>query len=64
MCGICGEIRFDGDAASLSAVEAMTHAMTSRGPDSSGLFAQGRVALGHVLVLDPEGTELGRFQGP
>ena len=47
MCGICGEIRSDGSAASIDAVERMTAAMEPRGPDASGLLARGRVALGH-----------------
>ena len=34
MCGICGEIRFDGRSADVAAVARMTDAMESRGPDS------------------------------
>ena len=36
MCGICGEIRFDGQSADVAAVTRMTGAMASRGPDSDG----------------------------
>ncbi|MDT5274175.1 MAG: hypothetical protein QOG95_1107, partial [Mycobacterium sp.] len=39
MCGICGEIRFDGEAADVGAVARMTGAMTSRGPDADGVVA-------------------------
>ncbi len=54
MCGICGEIRFDGAQPSVSAVEAMTGAMVSRGPDSGGLFCQRNVALGQrrLKIID------------
>ena len=54
MCGITGEIRFDGRAADLSAIARMTAAMAPRGPDASGLWNQGRVAFGHrrLKVID------------
>jgi asparagine synthase (glutamine-hydrolysing) len=54
MCGICGEIRFDGRSADLAAVARMTAAMVSRGPDSDGVVAHGPVALGHrrLSVID------------
>ncbi len=54
MCGICGEIRFDGDAARIGAVETMMSEMGARGPDASGVSAYGRVALGHrrLKIID------------
>jgi len=54
MCGICGEITFDGRDASCDAVRAMTDALTPRGPDAEGLFADGGVALGHrrLKIID------------
>jgi asparagine synthase (glutamine-hydrolysing) len=54
MCGICGEIRWDGKAADVAAVARMTVAMASRGPDADGVVAQGRVALGHrrLAIID------------
>ena len=54
MCGICGEIRFDGQAASAARVERMTRAMEARGPDDVGLVARGRVAFGHrrLKIID------------
>jgi asparagine synthetase B (glutamine-hydrolysing) len=33
MCGICGEIRFDGQVPDVSATIAMTRALAPRGPD-------------------------------
>ena len=33
MCGLSGEIRFDGRAADIGAVDRMTGAMYDRGPD-------------------------------
>ncbi len=57
MCGICGEVRLDGAPPDVTAVAAMAETLHRRGPDSSGIFAQGRVAFGHrrlsVLDLSP-----------
>jgi asparagine synthase (glutamine-hydrolysing) len=54
MCGLCGEITFDGSPASLEALSAMTCSMTPRGPDAEGIVARGRVALGHrrLKIID------------
>ena len=54
MCGICGEIRFDGEAADVGAVARMTGAMTTRGPDSDGVVAHGPMAFGHrrLSIID------------
>ena len=54
MCGICGEIRFDGHAADVGAVARMTGAMASRGPDADGVVAHGPLALGHrrLSIID------------
>ncbi|MGV9712956.1 N-acetylglutaminylglutamine amidotransferase [Gordonia sp. NPDC003424] len=61
MCGICGEIRFDGTAPDVGAVDAMTCEMTRRGPDGSGVFAKGAVALGHrrlkIIDLSERGAQ-------
>jgi asparagine synthase (glutamine-hydrolysing) len=53
MCGIAGEIA-QGRPANLAAIEAMTLAMESRGPDSSGVWAREGVALGHrrLSIID------------
>jgi asparagine synthase (glutamine-hydrolysing) len=57
VCGICGEIRWDGQAADVGSVARMTTAMVSRGPDSTGVVAHGRVALGHrrLSIIDLSG---------
>lgn len=54
MCGIAGDIRFDSSSADPFAVSLMADAMAPRGPDGHGLFAQGRVALGHrrLKIID------------
>ena len=61
MCGICGEIRWDGQVADVGAVSRMTGAMTSRGPDADGVVAHGPVALGHrrlsIIDLSARGAQ-------
>ncbi|MCF3934476.1 N-acetylglutaminylglutamine amidotransferase [Acuticoccus sp. M5D2P5] len=54
MCGICGEITFDGSIASVGAVSAMADAMAPRGPDGAGILARDRVAFGHrrLTIID------------
>ncbi|GGS66675.1 asparagine synthetase B [Planobispora rosea] len=54
MCGLSGEIRFDGRTADIGAVSRMTEAMHDRGPDGSGLWSLGPVALGHrrLKIID------------
>jgi asparagine synthase (glutamine-hydrolysing) len=54
MCGIAGEIRWDGAAADVSAVSKMTDELERRGPDGSGVWASGPVALGHrrLAIID------------
>ncbi|NRG40562.1 N-acetylglutaminylglutamine amidotransferase [Rathayibacter sp. VKM Ac-2835] len=54
MCGIAGEIRFDGARTDIGAVDRMTGCLVHRGPDGDGLWAAGRVALGHrrLAIID------------
>lgn len=54
MCGICGEIRFDGRQPSTAAVSRMSDRLAPRGPDASGLYAQGNIAFGHrrLKIID------------
>ncbi len=54
MCGICGQINFNGKPADVEAVVKMTDAMTSRGPDALGLNVHANVALGHrrLKIID------------
>src|SRR6202167_2846045 len=53
MCGICGELTFDGSAAGNS-VAAMAMRMRPRGPDAAGTFSQDAVAFGHrrLRIID------------
>ena len=54
MCGLSGEIRFDGRSADVTACGCVTEAMSDRGPDGSGLWARGPVVLGHrrLSIID------------
>jgi len=54
MCGICGEIRFDGQPVDGALIAAMNRAMESRGPDSEGVELHERVGLGHrrLKIMD------------
>ncbi|XVU23690.1 N-acetylglutaminylglutamine amidotransferase [Actinoplanes sp. CA-054009] len=54
MCGIAGELRYDGRAADESAVRRMLPCLESRGPDGEGLWARGPVAFGHrrLKIID------------
>jgi asparagine synthase (glutamine-hydrolysing) len=61
MCGLSGEIRFDDARPDIAAVERMTDRLAPRGPDGRGLWAQGRVALGHrrlkIIDLSESGSQ-------
>ena len=54
MCGISGELRFDGLASDRRAVERMTAALVRRGPDDSGYYQDGPLAFGHrrLAIID------------
>ncbi|WP_298724061.1 N-acetylglutaminylglutamine amidotransferase [uncultured Ferrovibrio sp.] len=54
MCGISGEVRFDGSHADIASVARMTGRLAARGPDAAGYAAQGRAALGHrrLKIID------------
>jgi asparagine synthase (glutamine-hydrolysing) len=54
MCGLCGEITFDGTPADTTAVARMVEALVPRGPDGQGSWSNGRVAFGHrrLSVID------------
>ncbi|ANY08124.1 asparagine synthase (glutamine-hydrolyzing) [Pseudonocardia sp. HH130630-07] len=58
MCGITGWVAFDSDLTQQRpVVEAMTAAMSDRGPDASGTWLRRHVALGHrrLAVIDLPG---------
>jgi asparagine synthase (glutamine-hydrolysing) len=54
MCGIAGEIRFDGSTPDLGRLQAMADTMNRRGPDGAGLFAQRQTAFAHrrLKIID------------
>lgn len=54
MCGIAGELRFDGSQPDLAALGRMNARQVARGPDAGGAFAQGGQAYGHrrLKIMD------------
>jgi asparagine synthase (glutamine-hydrolysing) len=54
MCGLCGELRFDGLSPDPSVIERMKTQLAKRGPDSEGAWADGPIALGHrrLSIID------------
>ncbi|MBC9072999.1 N-acetylglutaminylglutamine amidotransferase [Thauera sp. CAU 1555] len=54
MCGIAGEIRFDGQTPDLGAIARMNQRQERRGPDNGGVYAQGSQAWGHrrLKIMD------------
>ena len=54
MCGIAGVISFDNNDPSVD-VSAMMDLLVHRGPDGSGIWRKGNVALGHrrLAIIDP-----------
>jgi asparagine synthase (glutamine-hydrolysing) len=54
MCGLAGELRLDHSGADVALVERMASTMSDRGPDDSGSWSQGRVALAHrrLKIID------------
>ncbi len=54
MCGICGELRFDGAAPDLAAIGRMSEQLARRGPDDAGTYQDGPLALGHrrLSIID------------
>jgi asparagine synthase (glutamine-hydrolysing) len=54
MCGICGELRFDGAAPDLAAIGRMSQKLARRGPDHAGTFSDGALAFGHrrLAIID------------
>jgi asparagine synthase (glutamine-hydrolysing) len=54
MCGICGELRFDGAPADLGAVHRMMDQIRRRGPDHGGSWSDGGLGFGHrrLSIID------------
>ena len=54
MCGICGELKFDGQPPDKDVLRRMLARLERRGPDHEGQYIDGRVAFGHrrLSVID------------
>jgi asparagine synthase (glutamine-hydrolysing) len=54
MCGICGELRFDGAAPDMAAIARMSEQLARRGPDHAGSYSDGPLAFGHrrLSIID------------
>jgi asparagine synthase (glutamine-hydrolysing) len=54
MCGIAGELRFDGVPPGAAAMARMLWKLARRGPDGEGQYADGAVRLGHrrLAIID------------
>ena len=54
MCGICGQIRFDGDTPSSESLDNMMNKLARRGPDSNGKWLEGKIGFGHqrLSIID------------
>jgi asparagine synthase (glutamine-hydrolysing) len=54
MCGLCGELRFDGCAPEQGVIERMKDKLRKRGPDSEGSYISAPVAFGHrrLAIID------------
>jgi asparagine synthase (glutamine-hydrolysing) len=54
MCGICGELRLDGQVAELSRIRAMLAQLERRGPDHEGSYSDGPLGMGHrrLSIID------------
>ncbi|MBI4846721.1 MAG: asparagine synthase (glutamine-hydrolyzing) [Candidatus Omnitrophica bacterium] len=56
MCGICGIVNFNGQAADKKLIELMSEKLAHRGPDDSGYYLEKNVGLGHrrLSIIDLE----------
>ncbi|MEZ5535010.1 MAG: N-acetylglutaminylglutamine amidotransferase [Thiolinea sp.] len=54
MCGICGELRLDGQLPDLRNLNKMMEQLEKRGPDHAGSFSDGALAFGHrrLSIID------------
>ena len=61
MCGLAGELRFDGRSADVGACCRMGRCMEHRGPDGDGVWSRGPVAMAHrrlsVIDLSAAGSQ-------
>lgn len=58
MCGVAGQVRFDGARVDRYLVERMTGTLVHRGPDGAGFHFDQRIGMGHrrLALIDPEGA--------
>ncbi len=54
MCGISGELRFDGNFCDPATLQAMNDVQAARGPDDTGIFCNGARGFGHrrLMIMD------------
>ena len=54
MCGICGQLRFDGKNVSSKSLNTMMSRLARRGPDASGSWIDGKIGFGHqrLSIID------------
>ena len=54
MCGICGELRLDGQVPNIGVIRRMLDELKRRGPDHEGTYSDGPLAFGHrrLSVID------------
>jgi asparagine synthase (glutamine-hydrolysing) len=54
MCGICGELYWNGEVASERRLKPMLSALERRGPDDGGIWTQNQIGLGHrrLAIID------------
>src|SRR4051812_25826902 len=61
VCGIAGELRFDGAPADAAALSRMSAAMAPWGPDGTGMWSHDGAGLGHrrlkVIDLSEKGAQ-------
>ena len=61
MCGICGQLRFDGDTPSSESLDNMMNKLARRGPDSNGKWLEGKIGFGHqrlsIIDLSSSGSQ-------
>lgn len=57
MCGISGQLRFDGNPIDQNLVKRMTRRLAHRGPDAAGYYFGRQIGLGHrrLAIIDLEG---------
>ena len=61
MCGICGQLRFDGNTPSSESLDNMMNKLARRGPDSNGKWLEGTIGFGHqrlsIIDLSSSGSQ-------